>query len=159
MLGNLIGGFVVILVGVTIAPTVMREFNEAMGNETNVTGLSSTVADLLPLFFILGVASAGIAIAATGLRAAKLLGEDEEDSEDEEEQEEKTNLQFGEVKWIDEEKTKDTIYKPIFEQKTKPKVKKQKVKYPFHKDGVCELTGKTIDSDEECEVCKNNGMV
>jgi hypothetical protein len=72
MLGNIIGGFVVIIIGITLLPTVA---NEVEGASTgNVTGASATILDLTTLFFALGVATAGIAIAAIGLRQAGLLG-------------------------------------------------------------------------------------
>lgn len=72
MLGNLIGGFIVIIVGVSLIPTVANQVEEAQ--DGNVTGASSTILGLTTLFFALGIASAGIAIAAQGLRAAGLLG-------------------------------------------------------------------------------------
>ena len=81
MLGNLIGGFITILVGVSIAPTVANEVaaaryinGTASHGTTNVTGAASTLVNLTTLFFCLGIASAGIAIAAQGLRAAGMLG-------------------------------------------------------------------------------------
>jgi len=79
MLGNLIGGFIVILVGVSLMPTVAdevyaaRTWNSTTG-ASNVHGAASTILGLTPLFFALGIASAGISIAATGLRQAGLLG-------------------------------------------------------------------------------------
>ena len=72
MLGNLIGGFIVILVGVTLIGTVADEVVAAQGK--NVTGASSTILGLTTIFFALGIASAGIAIAAQGLRAAGMMG-------------------------------------------------------------------------------------
>lgn len=72
MLGNLIGGFIVILVGVTLIPTVADKVAEAKTG--NVTGASATVVDLVTLFFALGIMSAGVAIAAQGLRAAGMMG-------------------------------------------------------------------------------------
>jgi hypothetical protein len=82
MLGNLIGGFVVILIGVNLLPTVANEVHGArynnlgVNNKTgvNVTGATDTIIGLLPLFFALGVLSAGIALTAQGLRAAGMLG-------------------------------------------------------------------------------------
>ena len=72
MLGNLIGGFIVIIVGVSLIPSVA---NEVVAAQTgNVTGAASTILGLTPLFFALGIASAGIAVAAQGLRAAGMLG-------------------------------------------------------------------------------------
>jgi uncharacterized membrane protein YhaH (DUF805 family) len=72
MLGNLIGGFIVVIVGVSLIPSVANEVTAAQAG--NVTGASSTILGLTTLFFALGIASAGIAIAAQGLRAAGMLG-------------------------------------------------------------------------------------
>ncbi len=72
MLGNLIGGFIVILVGTTLIGTVADEIVTAQAG--NVTGASSTILGLTTIFFALGIASAGIAIAAQGLRAAGMMG-------------------------------------------------------------------------------------
>lgn len=72
MLGNLIGGFIVIIVGVSLMPTVA---NQVVASQTgNVTGAASTILGLTTLFFALGITTAGIAIAAQGLRAAGILG-------------------------------------------------------------------------------------
>ncbi len=73
MLGNLIGGFVVILIGVNLLPTVANEVAGAQNNG-NVTGATDTIIGLTPLFFALGILSAGIALTAQGLRAAGMLG-------------------------------------------------------------------------------------
>jgi len=78
MLGNLIGGFVVILVGVSLIPSVADEVfaatNNGTGGPTNITGAASTILNLTTLFFALAIAAAGIAVAAQGLRAAGMLG-------------------------------------------------------------------------------------
>ena len=81
MLGNLIGGFITILVGTTLIGSVADEVQNvqdanstgAAGN-SSVTGASATILDLTTIFFALGIASAGIAIAAQGLRAAGMMG-------------------------------------------------------------------------------------
>jgi xanthine/uracil permease len=78
MLGNLIGGFVVILVGVTLAPTVANEVRAARGNAStigsdNITGAANTILGLTTLFYCLAIASAGIGIATVGLRNAGLM--------------------------------------------------------------------------------------
>jgi xanthine/uracil permease len=77
MLGNIIGGFIVILVGVTLAPTVANEVQGARyhpdGNATNITGASSTILGLTTLFYNLSIASTAIGIAATGLRNSGLM--------------------------------------------------------------------------------------
>lgn len=80
MLGNLIGGFVVILIGMTIAPTIANEVQLARyidGNASkgagNITGASGTIMGLVTLFYCLAIASAGIGIATLGLRNAGLM--------------------------------------------------------------------------------------
>jgi len=79
MLGNLLGGFIVILVGVTLAPTVADQIRAARGNSTgiglgtNITGAASTILGLSTLFYCLAVASTGIGIATVGLRNAGLM--------------------------------------------------------------------------------------
>ena len=72
MLGNLIGGFVTILVGASLVITVAREIDLALSG--NVTGAASTILGLTTLFFSLGIMSAGVALTAQGLRAAGMLG-------------------------------------------------------------------------------------
>ena len=72
MLGNLIGGFIVILVGVTLAPTVANEVAGAQAN-ANITGASNTIVGLTTLFYCLAVASTGIGIATVGLRQSGLM--------------------------------------------------------------------------------------
>jgi len=79
MLGNIIGGFIVILVGVTLAPTVAAEVRGARGNVTgigvgtNVTGAANTILGLTTLFYCLSIAGAAIGIATVGLRNAGLM--------------------------------------------------------------------------------------
>lgn len=80
MLGNLIGGFITILVGLTLVPTVSNQVfgvTHKYGNgtgATNVTGVSATLLSLTTLFFALAIAATGIAVAVQGLKAAGLLG-------------------------------------------------------------------------------------
>ena len=71
MLGNLIGGFIVIIIGVNLIGTVADEVNAAQAG--NVTGAASTILGLTPLFFALGIMSAGVALAVGGLRNAGLV--------------------------------------------------------------------------------------
>ena len=80
MLGNIIGGFVVILIGVTLAPSVSNVVWAAQnGNGTevagalNITGASSTILGMTTLFYCLAVASTGIGIATIGLRNSGLM--------------------------------------------------------------------------------------
>ena len=71
MLGNLIGGFIVIIIGVNLIGTVADEVASAQAG--NVTGAASTILGLTPLFFALGIMSAGVALAVGGLRNAGLV--------------------------------------------------------------------------------------
>lgn len=79
MLANLIGGFIVILIGVTLMPVIgdavydARFYNESEVDPTNVTGAASTITNLVTLFFAIGVMTSGIALAVTGLRQAGLM--------------------------------------------------------------------------------------
>jgi len=71
MLGNLVGGFIVIIIGVNLIGTVADEVVAAQ--DGNVTGAASTILGLTPLFFALGIMSAGVALAVGGLRNAGLV--------------------------------------------------------------------------------------
>ena len=71
VLGNLIGGFIVILVGVTLMPTIAD--NVVAAQNGNVTGAASTVLGLTTIFFALGIMAAGVSLAVTGLRNAGLV--------------------------------------------------------------------------------------
>ena len=79
MLGNLIGGFIVILVGVNLMPTIADGVWDATHNETgsasegSVTGSAATILDLVTLFFAIGVMAAGISLAVSGLKNAGLM--------------------------------------------------------------------------------------
>jgi hypothetical protein len=73
MLGNLIGGFIVILVGVTLAPTVANQVASSVETGANITGASATIIQLTTLFYCLSVASVGIGIATVGLRNSGLM--------------------------------------------------------------------------------------
>jgi len=71
MLGNLLGGFIVIVVGVNLIPTIANQVAAAQAG--NVTGASSTILGLTPLFFALGIMSAGVALTVGGLRNAGVM--------------------------------------------------------------------------------------
>ena len=82
MLGNLLGGFVVILLGVTLIPTIADTVYDARyinttggsGNDgTLVTGTAGTVMGLTTVFYSLGIMSAGVALAMNGLRSAGVM--------------------------------------------------------------------------------------
>ena len=77
MLGNLIGGFIAILIGVNLIGPIaddvyVARFNGS-GAPTNLTGAASTILGLTPLFFSLGIMAAGVALAVGGLRDAGLV--------------------------------------------------------------------------------------
>ena len=74
MLGNLIGGFIAILVGSSLIGTVANQVATFAQNESNVTGAAYTIINLTTLFYALGIMSAGLAVTAQGLRAAGVLG-------------------------------------------------------------------------------------
>jgi len=71
MLGNLLGGFIVILIGVNLIPTVADQVQAAQ--DGNVTGAASTVLGLTTIFYALGIMSAGVALAVGGLRNAGMV--------------------------------------------------------------------------------------
>ena len=71
MLGNLIGGFIVILIGVNLIPTVANQVVSAQ--QGNVTGAASTILGLTTIFYALGIMSAGVGLAVNGLRQAGLV--------------------------------------------------------------------------------------
>lgn len=71
VLANLIGGFVVILVGVNLLPTVADQVVAAQSG--NVTGAASTIVGLTTIFYALGIMAAGVSLAVGGLRNAGLV--------------------------------------------------------------------------------------
>jgi len=78
MLGNLIGGFVTIVIGVNLIGSVADDvvcarYTCSGAGATNVTGAANTILGLTPLFFSLGIMSAGVALAIGGLRNAGLM--------------------------------------------------------------------------------------
>jgi hypothetical protein len=59
MLGNLIGGFIVILVGTSLMPTVAQQVGTAQA-DGNVTGAADTLLGLTTLFYALAIATSAI---------------------------------------------------------------------------------------------------
>jgi len=74
MLGNLIGGFITIVVGTSVMPVVANSV-VATGNNNigNVSGAAYTIVSLVTLFYALGLMSTGVAIAVSGLRQAGIM--------------------------------------------------------------------------------------
>ena len=76
MLGNLLGGFIVIVVGVNLIPTVADSVYDARyvaDGSTNTTGAAGTILGLTPLFFALGIMATGVALTVGGLRNAGVM--------------------------------------------------------------------------------------
>ena len=80
MLGNLIGGFIVILVGTVLAPSVanaveLGQLNESGGTDgaINITGSNATILSLTTLFYCLAVATSGIGLAVVGLKRSGVM--------------------------------------------------------------------------------------
>lgn len=78
-LGRLLEGFIVILIGVNLAPSVADSVIGSVyhgGNvstPTNVTGASATIIQLTTLFFVLGIMAAGVQLAVGGLADIGLI--------------------------------------------------------------------------------------
>ena len=79
MLGNLIGGFITIVIGVNLIGPVADDVASNINNGCessgcyNLTGATATILALTPLFFALGIMSAGVALAVGGLRNAGIM--------------------------------------------------------------------------------------
>ena len=76
MIANLIGGFVSILVGVSLIGPIASEVQAttaATANLTTVSSWGSTVLRLVPGFFALGVLGIGLAVTYASLRQAGVL--------------------------------------------------------------------------------------
>jgi hypothetical protein len=77
-LSNLIGGFIVIIIGVTLLPMVAEQVSLAQNttitsNVSSVDSVSSTMMGLVTLFFALAIAFSAIGIVFSGLRGSGLL--------------------------------------------------------------------------------------
>ena len=73
-LGKVLEGFIVIVVGVNLAPTVANQVAGATGN-TNISTISgvSTMLNLTVLFFAIGIMTSGISIGVSGMQEIGLL--------------------------------------------------------------------------------------
>ncbi len=74
MLGTILGGFVIILVGTSLLPSVAQAVWTAT-NDSNVSQSSASVVmmNLIPMFFALMVAGAGVMTAYYGLANSGLI--------------------------------------------------------------------------------------
>lgn len=76
MIANLIGGFVSILIGVSLIGPIATEVNTAAvtnGALYNASGWGATVLKLVPGFFALGILGIGIAVTYSSLRQAGIV--------------------------------------------------------------------------------------
>ena len=76
MISRLIGGFVAILLGVSLIGPISEEVNTAAasgGNLSTTTSWGATVLKLVPGFFALGILGIGIAVTYGSLRDAGVV--------------------------------------------------------------------------------------
>jgi hypothetical protein len=76
MIANLIGGFVAVLVGVSLIGPISTEVNTAAvtnGALYNASTWGATVLNMVPGFFALGILGIGIAITYSSLRQAGVV--------------------------------------------------------------------------------------
>ena len=74
VLGNMIGGFITIIVGVNLIPTVADQIEGVIGaNGTNVSGAAATLLDLTTLFFALSIMATAIGTGIAALRESGLV--------------------------------------------------------------------------------------
>jgi hypothetical protein len=76
MIANLIGGFVSILIGVSLVGPISTEVNTVAatgGALYNATGWGATVLKMVPGFFSLGILGIGIAVTYSSLRQAGIV--------------------------------------------------------------------------------------
>jgi hypothetical protein len=76
MINRLIGGFVAILIGVSLIGPIATQVNTATGAATNLTLMSSwgsAVLKMVPGFFALGILGIGIAVTYGSLRDAGVV--------------------------------------------------------------------------------------
>ncbi len=76
MIANLIGGFVSILIGVSLIGPIATEVDSASNSSaalTTVSSWGSTVLQMVPGFFALGILGIGIAVTYSSLRQAGIV--------------------------------------------------------------------------------------
>jgi hypothetical protein len=73
MLGEIINSFVIILIGVNLAPSIGNEVGKATTGSTNFSASAISLLNLIPLFFVLGILAAGIRGAVRSLADIGLI--------------------------------------------------------------------------------------
>ena len=75
-MAELIGGFIAILIGVSLIGTISNEVNLqtiSTGDLNTVSSWGATVLDMVPGFFALGILGIGIAVTYSAMRQAGVL--------------------------------------------------------------------------------------
>jgi len=71
-LGNIVGGFITIVIGVSLVPIISKEIN--LANSTNIVSpTNSTILKLVPIFFVIAIVGIAIGIASSSLRKSGLI--------------------------------------------------------------------------------------
>ncbi len=84
LLGNIIGGFIMLLVGVSLLPIVAQEIGTACSEQLNVSSAANTmlcsssgepggILGMVTILFALGIVIAVISIVASGFRRSGLI--------------------------------------------------------------------------------------
>lgn len=76
MIANLIGGFVSILIGVSLIGPIAVEVDSATNTSSSLLAVSpwgATVLQMVPGFFALGILGIGIAVTYSSLRQAGIV--------------------------------------------------------------------------------------
>jgi len=71
-IGNLIGGFIAILIGVSLLPEITKQVGEA-AKTTELTGATAQMLSIVPVFFALAILFAAIATVWSSLRGSGLV--------------------------------------------------------------------------------------
>jgi len=114
MLANLIGAFVVILIGVSLIPIITDQVNKAAEQNpefNNSATWGSTILKITPAFFAIAILGIGIAMVASALRSAGLLGGSNTDDLSEPTAEE---IKVAKKKKDEEEREREFVYKPNY---------------------------------------------
>ncbi len=83
-LGNLISGFIVILIGVNLIPEIMKQVGltcdgstvaniTSVSNEVLCQGAAGTIVNLIPIFFVITLITLAISLTLRGLKGAGLM--------------------------------------------------------------------------------------
>jgi len=82
MLANLIGAFIVILIGVSLIPIIAEQIEKARTSGTEpMSTAASTVLGFVPLFFALAIVGIALMVAISALRNAGILPSNDIDNE------------------------------------------------------------------------------